>query len=177
MICLRAMDGSSVTIYGDRAMYAPKIISMIKADVMMRRGGVAYLAYVIEERTDMRTIDDVTVVCNFLDVFLEELCDTPAYWALQRPIAVRDGPTRSIITVRDLHRGGLTSGIRRGTRRNFEIPIAQFSTIVGHFQAQDLEIQACYPPRSSKDHRHLLVPIKTLEPGCLEAVLIIFSGF
>ncbi|KAD5318253.1 hypothetical protein E3N88_18199 [Mikania micrantha] len=61
MICLRAMDGSSVTVYGDKAMYAPKIISMITADVMMRRGCVAYLAYAIEERTDTRTIDDVPV--------------------------------------------------------------------------------------------------------------------
>ncbi|KAD2126026.1 hypothetical protein E3N88_41805 [Mikania micrantha] len=77
MICLRAMDGSSVTVYGDKAMYAPKIISMIKADVMMRRGCVAYLAYVIEERMDMRTIDDVPVVCNFPDVFPEELPGLP----------------------------------------------------------------------------------------------------
>ncbi|KAD3068885.1 hypothetical protein E3N88_36765 [Mikania micrantha] len=77
MICLRAMDGSSVTVYGDKAMYAPKIISMIKADVMMRRGCVAYLAYAIEERMDTRTIDDVPVVCNFPDVFPEELPGLP----------------------------------------------------------------------------------------------------
>ncbi|KAD3336800.1 hypothetical protein E3N88_32319 [Mikania micrantha] len=77
MICLRAMDGSSVTVYGDKAIYEPKIISMIKADVMMRRGCVAYLAYVIEERMDMRTIDDVPVVCNFPDVFPEELPGLP----------------------------------------------------------------------------------------------------
>ncbi|KAD7476940.1 hypothetical protein E3N88_00076 [Mikania micrantha] len=77
MICLRVMDGSSVTIYGDNAMYAPKIISRIKADVMMKRGCVAYLAYVIEECMDMRTIDDVSVVCNFPDVFPEELPGLP----------------------------------------------------------------------------------------------------
>ncbi|KAD4386216.1 hypothetical protein E3N88_26385 [Mikania micrantha] len=40
-----------------------------------------------------------------------------AYWALQGPIAVRNGPTRSSAAIRDKHRGGLTSGIRRDTRR------------------------------------------------------------
>ncbi|KAD4982731.1 hypothetical protein E3N88_19402 [Mikania micrantha] len=39
-----------------------------------------------------------------------------AYWALQGPIAVRDGPTGRSVAIRDRHRGELTPEIRRDPR-------------------------------------------------------------
>jgi hypothetical protein len=55
----------------------PRIISMLKAGRYMRRGCQAYLAYVIEERTKTRELDDVPVVCDFPDVFPDDLSGVP----------------------------------------------------------------------------------------------------
>jgi hypothetical protein len=71
-VCLTAPDGSRITIYGDKEVRMSGIISMLKAGRYMRRGCQAYLAYVIEERTKIRELDDVPVMCDFPNVFLDD---------------------------------------------------------------------------------------------------------
>ncbi|KAD6795232.1 hypothetical protein E3N88_06128 [Mikania micrantha] len=77
MIFLTAVNGRSVTVYGDKVFNAPKVISMIKASEFMRRGCGAYLAYVIDKEINVKELEDVPVVCNFPDVFPEELPGIP----------------------------------------------------------------------------------------------------
>ncbi|KAD5508188.1 hypothetical protein E3N88_15891 [Mikania micrantha] len=79
-----------------------------------------------------------------------------AYWALQRPIAVRDGPTRRIVALRDRHREELTSGFLRVARSIFWPRVAKLGT---------WRIKACDPPRSSKNHHHHLSSRRTCCPG------------
>ncbi|KAD3640880.1 hypothetical protein E3N88_30103 [Mikania micrantha] len=77
MIFLTTLNGSSVTVYGDKVFNVPKVISMIKASEFMRRGCGAYLAYVIDKESKVKELEYVPVVCNFPDVFPEDLPGIP----------------------------------------------------------------------------------------------------
>ncbi|KAD7478106.1 hypothetical protein E3N88_01242 [Mikania micrantha] len=77
MIFLTDLNGRSVTVYGDKVFNAPKVISMIKASEFMRRGCGAYLAYVIDKEINVKELEDVPVVCNFSDIFPEDLPGIP----------------------------------------------------------------------------------------------------
>ncbi|KAI3798061.1 hypothetical protein L1987_33329 [Smallanthus sonchifolius] len=77
MIHLKATDGSPITVYGDWNCTMPNVISMIKAKSYMRHGCEAYLAYVIDDRMKMKELNDVPVVCNFPEVFPEDLPSLP----------------------------------------------------------------------------------------------------
>ncbi|KAI3822213.1 hypothetical protein L1987_09799 [Smallanthus sonchifolius] len=50
---------------------------MIKAESYMRRGCEAYLAYAIDDRMKPKELKDVPVVCNFTEVFPEDLPGVP----------------------------------------------------------------------------------------------------
>ncbi|KAI3801952.1 hypothetical protein L1987_30071 [Smallanthus sonchifolius] len=76
-IHLKAPSGSPITVYGDWNCTMPNIISMIKAESYMRRGCEAYLAYVIDDRKKMNELKNVPVVCNFPEVFPEDLPGLP----------------------------------------------------------------------------------------------------
>lgn len=53
------------------------IISALKAHRLLRKGCVGYLASMIEEEKQKKIIDKVLVVCNYLEVFREELPELP----------------------------------------------------------------------------------------------------
>ncbi|KAI3825392.1 hypothetical protein L1987_06875 [Smallanthus sonchifolius] len=76
-IHLKAPSGSPITVYGDWNCMMPNIISMIKAESYMRRGCEAYLAYVIDDRKKINELKNVPVVCNFPEVFPEDLPGLP----------------------------------------------------------------------------------------------------
>ncbi|KAI3821399.1 hypothetical protein L1987_08966 [Smallanthus sonchifolius] len=74
---LKAPSGSPIMVYGDWNCMMPNIISMIKAESYMRRGCEAYLAYVIDDRMKTNELKNVPVVCNFPEVFPEDLPGLP----------------------------------------------------------------------------------------------------
>ncbi|KAI3802112.1 hypothetical protein L1987_30237 [Smallanthus sonchifolius] len=76
-IHLKAPSGSPIMIYGDWNCTMPNVISMIKAESYMRRGCEAYLAYVIDDRMKTKALKNVPVVCNFPEVFPEDLPGLP----------------------------------------------------------------------------------------------------
>ncbi|KAI3743596.1 hypothetical protein L1987_61306 [Smallanthus sonchifolius] len=76
-IHIKAPSGSPITVYGDWNCTMPNVISMIKAESYMRRGCEAYLAYVIDDRMKMNENKNVPVVCNFPEVFREDLPGLP----------------------------------------------------------------------------------------------------
>ncbi|KAI3754587.1 hypothetical protein L1987_54374 [Smallanthus sonchifolius] len=69
--------GNWITIHGDKLIPAIRIISMIKAVKFMTRGNEAYLAYAIDSKEKTKELKDMPVVCDFPDVFLEELPGIP----------------------------------------------------------------------------------------------------
>ncbi|KAI3774140.1 hypothetical protein L1987_48684 [Smallanthus sonchifolius] len=77
MIHLKAPRGGPITVYGDWNYTIPNVISMIKAESYIRRGCEAYLAYVIDDIMKMNELKNVPVVCNFPEVFPEDLPGLP----------------------------------------------------------------------------------------------------
>ncbi|KAI3819511.1 hypothetical protein L1987_13351 [Smallanthus sonchifolius] len=76
-IHLKAPSGSPITVYGDWNCTMPNVFSMIKAESYMRRRCEAYLAYVIDDRMKTKELKNVPVVCNFPEVFPEDLPGLP----------------------------------------------------------------------------------------------------
>ncbi|KAI3786536.1 hypothetical protein L1987_40286 [Smallanthus sonchifolius] len=76
-IHLKAPSGSPITVYGDWNCTMPNVISMIKAESYMRRDCEVYLAYVIDDRMKTKELKNVPVVCNFPEVFPEDLPGLP----------------------------------------------------------------------------------------------------
>ncbi|KAI3762252.1 hypothetical protein L1987_52677 [Smallanthus sonchifolius] len=74
---IQTPGGNWITIHGDKLRSAVRIISMIKAVKFMSRGSEAYLAYSIDSKVKTKELKDVPVVCDFLDVFPEELPGIP----------------------------------------------------------------------------------------------------
>ena len=77
MIQMQAPDGSRIIVYGDRSNSAVKIISMMKAQKCMHKGCRAYLAYVVDTAAKPKELKDVPVVCQFPDVFPDDLPGMP----------------------------------------------------------------------------------------------------
>ncbi|KAI3815759.1 hypothetical protein L1987_15440 [Smallanthus sonchifolius] len=77
IIRLKAPSGSPITVYGDWNCTMPNDISMIKAESYMRRGCEVYLACVIDDRMKTKELKNVPVVCNFPEVFPEDLPGLP----------------------------------------------------------------------------------------------------
>ena len=62
---------------GDKASMLQNLIFAITARKMLRRGCQGYLAVVRNVKADKRAVDRVPVVCEFPDVFPEELPGLP----------------------------------------------------------------------------------------------------
>ena len=62
---------------GDKSPMPQNLIFAIIARKMLRRGCQGYLAVVRDVRADKGSVDRVPVVCEFQDIFLEELPGLP----------------------------------------------------------------------------------------------------
>jgi hypothetical protein len=69
--------GSQITVYGDREINTPRVISMIQAKELLRRGCEAYLVYVVNQKPKTLELHEVPVVQYFPDVFPEDLTGVP----------------------------------------------------------------------------------------------------
>ena len=62
---------------GDKSLMPQNLISAITARKMLRRGCQGYLAVVRDVQADKGSVDRVPVVCEFQDIFPEELTGLP----------------------------------------------------------------------------------------------------
>ena len=62
---------------GDRISMPKNFISKVTARKMLRRGCQGYLAVVRDTKADKGAVENVPIVCEFFDVFLEELPGLP----------------------------------------------------------------------------------------------------
>ena len=58
---------------GDRKILPTCVISALEAKKLLHKGYESYLAHVIDKSSFEVTLDNVPIVCEFLDVFLEDL--------------------------------------------------------------------------------------------------------
>ena len=61
----------------DRRILPTCVILALEAKRLLHKGYEAYLAYVITNSSSEVTLDNMPVVCKFLDVFLKDLSDLP----------------------------------------------------------------------------------------------------
>ncbi|KAG8499237.1 hypothetical protein CXB51_005743 [Gossypium anomalum] len=88
------------------------VISVMKARKYVKKGCEAYLAYVLDSKVNDKKVESVSVVCEFSDVFLEELSRLP--------------PVREKIDLR--------SGYYQLRVKDFDIPKTAFRTRYGHYE-------------------------------------------
>ncbi|GKD29187.1 putative reverse transcriptase domain-containing protein [Tanacetum coccineum] len=67
----------TLIVEGDKGMSRLKVISCIKAHKYIKRGCHLFLAHVMEKKSKERRLEDVPVICDFLEVFPEELRGLP----------------------------------------------------------------------------------------------------
>ena len=78
---------------GDRRVLPTHVILAIKAKRLLHKGCEAYLAHVIDKSSSEVTLDDVPIVCEFFDVFLEDLPSLPPNRELEFKIELLPGST------------------------------------------------------------------------------------
>ncbi|XP_076890873.1 uncharacterized protein LOC143542095 [Bidens hawaiensis] len=78
LIKIPLSDEKMLVICGDRPRKTPNLISCLKENRCVRKGYVAYLAYVLKVKEERR-IEDVPIVSKYSDVFPEELPGLPPH--------------------------------------------------------------------------------------------------
>ena len=76
-VTLRTLSGEEVTFIGERSNPLSNVISAITTRTMVRKGCEAYLAYVIDTKRVESSLLDIPTVCDYPDVFPEELQRLP----------------------------------------------------------------------------------------------------
>ncbi|KAL7593406.1 hypothetical protein Lser_V15G33883 [Lactuca serriola] len=76
-IHLNIPSNENLVIYGDKPVKNLQIISRVKAQKYLRKEYYTFLAYVVDKKQDVKAIKDIPKVCNFLDIFPEDLLGVP----------------------------------------------------------------------------------------------------
>ena len=76
-VTLRTPSGEEVTFIGERSNHLSNVIFFATARTMVRKGCEAYLAYVIDTKKVEPSLSDIPTVCDYQDVFSEELSGLP----------------------------------------------------------------------------------------------------
>ncbi|KAL4388726.1 hypothetical protein GQ457_09G011400 [Hibiscus cannabinus] len=74
---LRTPDNREVVLFGERRGFMTNVISALKAEKMIQKGSIAYLAYILDPRATDSGMEKIRVVRDFPDVFPEELPGVP----------------------------------------------------------------------------------------------------
>ena len=97
-VTLRASSGEEVTFIGERSNPLSNVISATTARTMVRKGCEAYLAYVIETKRAESSLLDIPTVCDYSNVFPEELPRLLPLREIEFAIDVVQGATSTSIT-------------------------------------------------------------------------------
>ena len=97
-VTLRTPSGEEVTFIDERSNHLSNVISAATVRTMVRKGCEAYLAYVIDTEKVEPSLSDILTVCDYLDVFLEELSGLPPQREIEFAINVVPGATPASIT-------------------------------------------------------------------------------
>ena len=87
-VTLRTLSGEEVSFIGDKLNPLYNVISAITARKMVRKGGEAYLAYVIDTKRAKSSLLDIPTVCDYSDIFPEEFPGLPPHREIEFAINV-----------------------------------------------------------------------------------------
>ncbi|KAJ9537845.1 hypothetical protein OSB04_030578 [Centaurea solstitialis] len=77
MVCIILPDGRTAVVYGTKRNRSSSLISVIKANRCIRKGCVWFMAYGVDSAKDKLEVKDVKVVCEYPEVFPEDLVSLP----------------------------------------------------------------------------------------------------
>ena len=98
---LRTPSGEEVTFISERSNHLSNMISTTTARIMVRNGCEAYLAYVNDKKKAEPSLLDTPTVCDYSNVFSEELLGLPPQREIEFAIdVVLDGTLTSITLYR-----------------------------------------------------------------------------
>ncbi|KAA3474290.1 Transposon Ty3-I Gag-Pol polyprotein [Gossypium australe] len=92
-IDLRCLNGEIVRIESNDLTGLPTVISVLKAQSYVKKGYETYFAYAIDSKVSEKKIEPVPVVCEFPDVFPEELPGLPSIREVEFGIDLLSGTT------------------------------------------------------------------------------------
>ena len=98
-VTLRTLSGEEVTFINERSNHLSNVISTATTRTMVQKGGEAYLAYVIDMKEVEPSFLDTPIVCDYPDVFLEELPRLPPQKEIEFAIDVVPSATLASITL------------------------------------------------------------------------------
>ncbi|GJY87061.1 putative reverse transcriptase domain-containing protein, partial [Tanacetum coccineum] len=71
------IDNETLVIRGDRSGTRLNIISYVKTQKYIKRGCCTFLAHITEKKSEEKRLEDVPIVCDFPEVFPEDLPGLP----------------------------------------------------------------------------------------------------
>ncbi|KAL5845609.1 hypothetical protein ACOSQ3_009133 [Xanthoceras sorbifolium] len=92
-VTLRTVNGAEVLMVGDRRDYLSNVISIITALKLIRKGCEAYFAHVVDSRKVDFSLHNIPTICDFSDIFPEELPNLPPVREVEFVIDVIPGTT------------------------------------------------------------------------------------
>ena len=97
-VTLRTPSGEELTFIGERSNHFSNMISAATSRMMVRKGCEAYLEYVVETEKAKPSTSDIPTVCDYPDVFPEELLGLPPWREIEFAIDVVLGAALASIT-------------------------------------------------------------------------------
>ena len=88
---LKCSDLSDVTVHGIQFGFVSNVISAMQARRLLRKGCEAFLALGLDSKRGQIELENILVVKNFLDVFLEELPSIPPIREVDLSIEILPG--------------------------------------------------------------------------------------
>ncbi|KAG8502445.1 hypothetical protein CXB51_000382 [Gossypium anomalum] len=125
VIDLRCKNDEIIRIESSDLNRLLAVASVMKARNYVKKGCEAYLAYVLDSKVDNKKIESVPVVCEFSDVFLEELPGLPQIWEVEFGIELVPGTTPILIApyrMAPTELKELKSQLQKLTNRGFARP-------------------------------------------------------
>ena len=94
----RMPSGEEVTFIGERSNHLSHVISTATTRTMVQKGCEAYLAYVVDMEKAKPSSSDIPIVCDYPDMFLEELLGSPQRREIEFAIDVVPSAASASIT-------------------------------------------------------------------------------
>src|SRR5919202_4415189 len=86
-------DGMKAVARGEQGGFSCPLMSMMKASKMLSKGCESFFAYVIDAKGEKKALTDIPVVCDFAEVFPDELPGLPPVREVEYKIELVPGAT------------------------------------------------------------------------------------